>query len=76
VDDEAVYAAARRILDSGLARDGSLFTPGVEIWSADAADALYAKFIQQPDLGKESFVRSSEASWSPRRPQRSNSWQS
>jgi hypothetical protein len=39
VDDDAVYAAARGILDTGLAWDGSLFTPAVEIWSADAAEA-------------------------------------
>ncbi|GID96603.1 AAA family ATPase [Amorphoplanes digitatis] len=57
MDDDAVYAAARQILDAGLARDGSLFTPGAEVWSAGAADVLYAEFIQQPDLGKRSFVQ-------------------
>jgi 5-methylcytosine-specific restriction enzyme B len=55
--DDDVYAAARRILDSGLARDGSLFTPGAAVWSAKSADALRDHFVEQPDFGTGSFVQ-------------------
>ncbi|XVU26713.1 McrB family protein [Actinoplanes sp. CA-054009] len=56
MDDDALYAAVRNVLKAGLAEDGSLFTPGAAIWTAVAADELEAKFVQQPDAGKGSFV--------------------
>ncbi|MGC5022959.1 McrB family protein [Micromonospora sp. DT47] len=57
MNEEAVYAAARRVIDAGLASDGSVFTPDRAVWTAQAADHLYAKFVQQPDTGKGSFVK-------------------
>ncbi|MEU1885973.1 AAA family ATPase [Micromonospora rifamycinica] len=57
MNEDAVYAAARRVLDVGLAADGSAFTFGRAVWTAQAADQLYARFVQQPDAGRGSFVR-------------------
>jgi 5-methylcytosine-specific restriction protein B len=57
VNEDAVYAAARRVIEAGLAADGSVFTPDRAVWTAEAADLLYAKFVQQPDAGKGSFVK-------------------
>ncbi|MEU7616498.1 AAA family ATPase [Micromonospora rifamycinica] len=57
MNEDAVYAAARRAIDAGLAGDGSAFTPGRAVWTAEAADQLYARFVQQPDAGRGSFVR-------------------
>ncbi|WP_433213246.1 AAA family ATPase [Dactylosporangium sp. CS-047395] len=56
MDEELVYQAARRVLEAGLAEDGSAFTPGRPVWTAEAAEALYAAFVQQPDAGRGSFV--------------------
>jgi hypothetical protein len=37
---EAVYAAARRVVDAGLRTDGSVFTPEAAIWTLDRAEDL------------------------------------
>ncbi len=55
--DDAIYAAARQVLRAGLERDDSAFTPGRQVWTAEAADALHTHFVEQPDAGKDSFVR-------------------
>ena len=52
---EAVYGAARRVVDAGLRMDGSIFTPGAAIWTLDRAEDLYRRFVQQPDTSSASF---------------------
>jgi hypothetical protein len=49
------YAAAQRFVDAALRTDDSLFTPGTAIWSIANIDDLYRRFIEQPDLGGDSF---------------------
>lgn len=57
MNEDAVYTAARKVIDAGLAGSGSAFTPGRAVWTVEAADQLYARFVQQPDAGRGSFVR-------------------
>ncbi|MFV2124707.1 McrB family protein [Micromonospora sp. LOL_013] len=52
-----VYAAARRIIEAGLAADDSAFTPGRPVWTAESADLLEKYFVQRPDAGTGSFTR-------------------
>lgn len=54
--DEALYVAARRVLDSGLGEDGSAFTPGKPVWTASVVADLMARFVDAPLLGSDSFV--------------------
>ncbi|MFI5905973.1 McrB family protein [Dactylosporangium sp. NPDC051541] len=55
MDEEPVYAAARKVLQAGLAADGSAFTPGQPVWTAAAADALHTALAGQPDTAHGSF---------------------
>lgn len=54
-DVQPFYAAAQRFIDAALRKDDSLFTPGTPIWSLTNVDDLYRRFIEQPDLGGDSF---------------------
>ncbi|WP_432984101.1 McrB family protein [Dactylosporangium sp. CA-233914] len=56
MDELLVYTAADDVLKAGLANDGSAFTPGRAVWTAAAADALVAAFVEQRDAGQGSFV--------------------
>lgn len=47
---DTVYGAAQRIIDAGLRRDNSAFTPGRSIWTAATFEELYERFVEQPDL--------------------------
>ena len=49
------YEAAKRFVDEALRHDGSLFTPGMPIWSADNIQELYHRFVEQPDTGSDPF---------------------
>ena len=50
-----IYAVAERLVDLGLRRDGSLFTPGRPIWSLANFEELDRLYVQAPDLGTGSF---------------------
>src|SRR5689334_16782829 len=54
-DVQPFYTAAQRFVDAALRADDSLFTPGTAIWSIANIDDLYRRFIEQPDLGGDSF---------------------
>lgn len=47
--------AAERIVAATLRSDGSLFTPGAAIWTAEHIADLHTRFVQQPDTGSDSF---------------------
>ena len=51
-----VYAAADRFVDAALRSDGSLFTPGVPIWTRATLDDLDQRFVQRPDESSDSFL--------------------
>jgi 5-methylcytosine-specific restriction enzyme B len=53
---EHFYPAAQRFVDAALRADDSLFTPGAAIWSLANIDDLYHRFVEQPDLGGDSFI--------------------
>ena len=52
---EAVYAVAERFVEEALRSDGSLFTPGAAIWSAENIEDLYERFVGNPDESSDSF---------------------
>src|SRR6266536_1512781 len=54
-DVQPFYAAAQRFVDAALRADESLFTPGTAVWSPANIDDLYRRFVEQPDLGGDSF---------------------
>lgn len=54
--NEEIYRAAREVIQAGLARDDSAFTPGRPVWTAVAADDLYRRFVENPLLGPERFI--------------------
>lgn len=55
VGREGVYAVADRFMEEALGRDGSLFTPGATIWSAENIEDLYERFVGNPDVSSDSF---------------------
>jgi 5-methylcytosine-specific restriction protein B len=54
-NDDVTYAVAEKIVDQGLRRNGSLFTPGRPIWTQDNLSDLQTRFVDRPDLSKDSF---------------------
>ena len=52
---EEVYGVAERFVEQTLERDGSLFTPGTVIWSAENIEDLYERFVGNPDESSDSF---------------------
>ena len=52
---EEVYEVAQRIVQQTLKSDGSLFTPGTAIWTADNVEDLYERFVGHPDKSSDSF---------------------
>lgn len=42
-------------MNQALRRDDSLFTPGSPIWKSSTLDDLHRRFVEQPDLSKDSF---------------------
>ena len=53
---EKVYEAAEAWVDCALRTDGSLFTPGVAIWSSDWLGELRNRFLDNPGEGKSGFM--------------------
>ncbi|MFF0531102.1 McrB family protein [Nocardia amikacinitolerans] len=51
-----LYAAAQRVVEAGLAKDGSVFTPGRPVWTGPTADDLLRRFVNAPELGAASFT--------------------
>jgi len=54
--DPSVYEAIRVVVDNGLRQDGSAFTPGAPVWTGVNFAALREHFIEQPDLGKDTYL--------------------
>ena len=52
---EKVYAAAKQWVDCALRTDGSLFTPGKEIWTCELLGELHTRFLDRPDEGDRNF---------------------
>jgi len=52
---EAVYAVADRFVQEALESDGSLFTPGATIWSAENIEDLYERFVGHLDESSDRF---------------------
>ena len=53
---EKVYAAAKSWVDCTLRSDGSLFTPGKQIWTRRWLGELHRRFLDKPDKSKGSFL--------------------
>lgn len=51
-----IYTAAAGFVDAALREDGSLFTPGVVIWSMANLDDLHARFVAHPDESSDAFL--------------------
>lgn len=54
-DAAKVYAAAEEWVNRALQTDDSLFTPGEAIWTRESLRELRRRFLDQPDLSKDSF---------------------
>src|SRR5215217_8234631 len=52
---EELYAVADRFVEEALRNDGSLFTPGAAIWSAENIEDLYERFVGHPDESSDRF---------------------
>ena len=44
-EPDEIYRIAEMFSDRALKRDDSLFTPGVPVWSLEALEDLYQKFL-------------------------------
>lgn len=51
-----IEEAARRVIDAGLRRDGSAFTPDQPIWTAEHADELTVHFVESPEVSGGDFM--------------------
>lgn len=52
---EEVYEVAERFVGEALKSDGSLFTSGSVVWSAENVEDLYQRFVGNPDESSDSF---------------------
>jgi MoxR-like ATPase len=52
---DALYSMAERFVDAALRHDGSLFTPGVPVWSLANLEDMNRRFVEQPDTSADSF---------------------
>lgn len=52
---EKAYAAARMWVERALREDGSLFTPGKEIWASQWLEEIRDRFLNKPDESGGSF---------------------
>ena len=55
VQYEPVYRAARAWVEAALEADGSLFTPGVEIWSVGGIEEIHRRYVEGADEGGDPF---------------------
>ena len=46
---------AERFVQEALESDGSLFTPGAKIWTAENIEDLYERFVDNPDESSDRF---------------------
>ena len=53
---EKVYSAAEMWVEAALRTDGSLFTPGEQIWTSRWLGELHRRFLDNPDESKASFL--------------------
>jgi len=54
--DPIIYETMARVVAAGLRRDGSLFTPDREVWTAANFAALRRHFLEQPRVGKQTYL--------------------
>ncbi|WP_454198094.1 McrB family protein [Nocardia sp. Marseille-Q1738] len=52
---ESVETVGRRIIDACLGKDGSILTPGREIWTTTNLQELVDSYVNQPDAGSGGF---------------------
>lgn len=57
---DAVYDAAELFVAECLRADGSLFTPGRQVWSDEVVDDFYTRFFVNEDTGTGSFMEKLE----------------
>ncbi|PPI99499.1 AAA family ATPase [Nocardia nova] len=57
---ELVERVARKILTDCLIADGSLFTPGVQIWTSANLGELHERYVAAPDISASSFAKKLE----------------
>jgi hypothetical protein len=57
---DAIYTAVETFLSSCLVEDGSLFTPGEQIWTPSSVETAFAR-VGAEDLGSGSFIEKLEA---------------
>lgn len=51
-----LYEAAAKMMDLGLVRGDSLFTPGHPVWTLATAEDLQERFIAKGDTSKNTFM--------------------
>ncbi|MFD6679958.1 McrB family protein [Micromonospora parva] len=55
-NDELVRQVGRELIEQGLLRGQSLFTPERSVWNPDTAGELHRRYNEQPDLGGDPFL--------------------
>lgn len=50
-----IEAAGRELIDAGLLRGGSAFTPGHAVWTSESLAELKAAYVDQPGISGASF---------------------
>lgn len=55
-ENAALYRAAEQFKDRCLRSDGSLFSPGMKIWSAAPLEQLQAAFVGETDESDRTFI--------------------
>lgn len=53
---EGFYVAASLFVAECLGREGSMFTPGRQIWGSKPVSELYRRFVENPDESKDDFT--------------------
>jgi len=54
---DTVEAVGRRLIDAGVASDGSLLTPELPIWTLTNLEKLKRDYVDKPDAGSEGFFK-------------------
>lgn len=54
--DSAVYEAMRTVIENGLRRDGSAFSPGRAVWTVAMSASLHERFVQMPPPAQGSYL--------------------
>ncbi|MDP2183272.1 MAG: hypothetical protein Q8K99_11975 [Actinomycetota bacterium] len=53
---DKIYAVAERFREGALDSDGSILTPGKEVWAPRLLDEMHRRFTLDQDGGKDSFI--------------------